>query len=264
MGTILKFLHYARRRKRSPEDYFLFQRYQGGLIRDSIQRHRNLNKPLLVLDIGSGIGGYVYELAKTTPAHFVSLDKNPLPVAIKRYQEFSAIRGKNISLHLIKQAKIVYNSSRIAVVEGDITDAPFKDKSFDIIIASGVIEHVPGQRKMIQECHRILKDDGLFYLSFPPYYSPVGGHSISPLHYIPGKFPFWLYQIKTQRQDPSFKYYGLYKTTIRSVEKLVKPFFQILERRARVFDFLNPLLSIPIIREFFIHHVEFFLKKKKR
>ena len=262
MGSALTFLKYAFRRKKSPADYLRFQQYQGQLIIEALERHRDLRKKLRVLDVGSGVGGYVYEMARTRNVEIVSLDKNPLPPAIERYREVSK-SGKGFSLKYKKKAKVVYTSNKIVVVEGDITDAPFSDKSFDIIIASGVIEHVPDQDKMISECYRLLKDDGLFYLSFPPYYSPVGGHSISPLHYIPGKFPLWLYKRQNIGNDPAFrKYYGLVVTTLGSVERMIKGKFVVVQRRARVFDFLTPFLKIPLLREFISHHVEFFLVKQ--
>lgn len=261
MSSVKEFLHYALRRKKSPEDYFLFQRYQVRLIIEGLEAHRTLQKKLRILDVGSGIGGYVYELARTRPVAAVSLDKNPLAVAIERYREVSK-RGR-LSLRFKKQAKVLYHSGNIAVVEGDIMDAPFADNSFDIIIASGVIEHVPDQRKMITECYRLLKHGGLFYLSFPPYYSPVGGHSISPLHYIPGKFPLWLYRKMNESNDPRFrKYYGLVVTTLSSVEYLLRDLFVVVALKARVFGFLTPLLKIPFLREFVSHHVEYFLEKK--
>ena len=84
-----QFLHYALKRKRSGEDYFEFQRFQGQLIIDRLKQYANLNKPLTILDVGSGIGGYVYELAQLKDAFVISLDKNPLPIALQRYRQIS-------------------------------------------------------------------------------------------------------------------------------------------------------------------------------
>ena len=263
MGPIREFLYYARRRKRSSDDYFAFQRYQGRLILNGLQKHISFARPLQVLDIGSGIGGYVYEIVHRTGAAVVSLDKNPLNVAIERYKELSQCK-KKMRLPLKRRANVIFNSERIAVVEGDITDAPFNDESFDVIIASSVIEHVPNQRELVRECRRLLKRDGIFYLSFPPYYSPVGGHSISPLHYIPGSFPLRLYERLHPTDHESFKFYGLVKTTIRSVLRLVRDDFRVIEMKPRVFEFLRPLVHIPVIRELCIHHIEFLLRKKQR
>ena len=40
-------------------------------------------------------------------------------------------------------------------------DLPFKNKSFEVIVATAVIEHVPDAGKMLEECHRVLKENGL-------------------------------------------------------------------------------------------------------
>ncbi|MEK6839903.1 MAG: class I SAM-dependent methyltransferase [Nanoarchaeota archaeon] len=258
---ILQFLKYARKRKRSSEDYFEFQRFQGQLIIDVLQRYTEFNKPLTILDIGSGIGGYVYELAQLKNIEIVSLDKNPLPTAIERYKKLNKGKQKKISKALRKEAKVVYQSKNITVVEGDITQAPLKDQAFDIIIASGVIEHVANQQGMLEECRRLLKKEGIFYLSFPPYYAPTGGHSISPLHYLPGKIPFLLYKRMHVKDHESFVYYGLYKTTLRSVKTLIKGKFQIIDINPRLFTFLKPLLKVPLLNEAISHHVELILKK---
>lgn len=259
---IRQFLHYAVKRKRLSEDYFNFQRLQGQLIIDRLKDYIDMNKPLVILDIGSGIGGYVYELAQLKNIYIISLDKNPLPIAMQRYKHVSDnIPNKKLNTLLKRKAKVVFNSKKIAVIEGDITQSPLKDNSFDIIIASGVIEHVKDQQKMIEECHRMLKKDGIFYLSFPPYYSPTGGHSISPLHYLPGKIPFWLYKKLHTKGHESFIYYGLYRTTLHSVKKLIKGKFKVIDITPRLFNFLKPLLAIPVINEVISHHVEYILKK---
>jgi len=259
---ILQFLKYARKRKRSSNDYFEFQRFQGKLIIDTLKQYKDLNKQLTILDIGSGIGGYVYELAQLKEVTVISLDKNPLPIAMERYATLSQKKQpEKISAKMKQGAKKVYQHGNIVVLEGDITKAPLKEESCDIIVASGVIEHIPNQRVMIDECHRLLKKDGLFYLSFPPYYSPTGGHSISPLHYLPGKLPFTLYRKMHVKGHESFIYYGLYKTTLWSVKRLIKNKFRIIDINPRLFTILKPLLKIPILNEIISHHVEFILTK---
>lgn len=45
---------------------------------------------------------------------------------------------------------------------------PYKDRSFDIIIAEGVLEHVANDYESLKEIYRILKDDGYFAITFLP------------------------------------------------------------------------------------------------
>jgi SAM-dependent methyltransferase len=46
---------------------------------------------------------------------------------------------------------------------------PFADETFDYIVAEHVIEHVPFQEalKMLRECHRVLKSDGVIRITTP-------------------------------------------------------------------------------------------------
>jgi SAM-dependent methyltransferase len=55
------------------------------------------------------------------------------------------------------------------LLKGDITSLPFKDASFDKIICSEVLEHVPDDIKGIRELVRVLKDDGTLAISVPSY-----------------------------------------------------------------------------------------------
>jgi methionine biosynthesis protein MetW len=44
---------------------------------------------------------------------------------------------------------------------------PFSDKSFDVIYAGEVIEHLYDPDKFLQECYRVLKDDGYLIITTP-------------------------------------------------------------------------------------------------
>jgi len=47
----------------------------------------------------------------------------------------------------------------------NIEDIPFENNSFDILIASHMLYHVPNRNKAIKEARRVLKPDGTFYCS---------------------------------------------------------------------------------------------------
>ncbi|MGO9305909.1 MAG: class I SAM-dependent methyltransferase [Candidatus Korobacteraceae bacterium] len=47
---------------------------------------------------------------------------------------------------------------------------PFGDKSFDCVVSFGVLEHVTSDRHSLTEIRRILKDGGVFYVVFLPYF----------------------------------------------------------------------------------------------
>ena len=56
----------------------------------------------------------------------------------------------------------------VAVELGDITKLRFKDNEFDAYISLGVIEHFElGPERALEEAHRILRPDGLAFVSTP-------------------------------------------------------------------------------------------------
>ena len=64
-----------------------------------------------------------------------------------------------------------------------ITDEslPFPDASFDVVISNQVLEHVWNQERHIAEIHRVLKADGVAYLSTPNRFTFVEPHYHLPL-----------------------------------------------------------------------------------
>lgn len=63
---------------------------------------------------------------------------------------------------------------------GDVQDLPFKDESFDSIIATHVLEHIPNIVKMVNECWRALKPNGKFNIRVPLF--PTIGSIADPSH----------------------------------------------------------------------------------
>ena len=49
---------------------------------------------------------------------------------------------------------------------------PFQDETFDLIVAKWVAEHLPAPRHDFLECHRVLKQGGVFVLLTPNAWSP--------------------------------------------------------------------------------------------
>ena len=58
-------------------------------------------------------------------------------------------------------------ASPLAMIKMDVTDIQFADNTFDVIICSHVLEHVPGDRKAMRELLRVLKPGGWAILQVP-------------------------------------------------------------------------------------------------
>ena len=61
---------------------------------------------------------------------------------------------------------------------------PVRDGGADICLSSNVLEHVRDPHGLIDEMVRATRPGGLIYLSFTNWYSPWGGHEMSPWHYL--------------------------------------------------------------------------------
>lgn len=57
--------------------------------------------------------------------------------------------------------------------QDDITNSGFASNSFDLILCTEVIEHIPDSSSALREMYRLLKPQGVLVLSTPQRYSPL-------------------------------------------------------------------------------------------
>jgi ubiquinone/menaquinone biosynthesis C-methylase UbiE len=240
MINLFEFIKVARNRFNSSEDYVKFQRFQGYQIIERFNLIKEALRGKKVLDLGSGHSGYTgysLELAK--------------------FAETVYALDLNISGHLPDNGNII-------LIKADALELPFKENTFDFCFCSSFIEHVENKKKVLEEIRRVLMHGSLCYLSFPPFYSPVGGHQFKPFHYLPQKMCLSLCnKIKKMEYDSyssSFGNWGLYPTTIKQVKHLVREVDFVIESITTRFVPLN-FARIPFINEFLTWHVEFILRK---
>src|SRR5215471_13945158 len=67
------------------------------------------------------------------------------------------------------------------LVRGSAFTLPFKDGTFDCLISSQVIEHIPYDEVLFTEMRRVLRPDGLLILGTPDY-ATIGWRIIEPLY----------------------------------------------------------------------------------
>jgi dolichol-phosphate mannosyltransferase len=73
--------------------------------------------------------------------------------------------GLDVQLHKLRYARRFENQ----LVHGSIFDLPFADESFDCLVCSEVIEHIPAEEKAFDELSRVLKIGGRLILGTPDY-----------------------------------------------------------------------------------------------
>jgi SAM-dependent methyltransferase len=236
----------ARRRTLSEQDYFSFEKYQGNLL---VRYLQNMGIPINqshALDIGCGFGGYSTAL-REAGSDMIGLDLDLLKI-----------------------------SSLPLKVAGDARWIPFQPESFSLVICSSLIEHIPDPENLLLEIDRILQHGGYLYLSFPPFFSPTGGHQFAPFHYLGERPALYLFRHrkKIMKQawvkryisstptsySSSFGSWGLYRRTITWAKREIKKFpWNLIDCSARYLP-LNPT-KVPILSEFLTWHVQFLIQK---
>ncbi|MCR9105444.1 MAG: class I SAM-dependent methyltransferase [Gammaproteobacteria bacterium] len=130
----------------------------------------------LILDLGCGEGRHVISAYVEGDVHAIGVDLSldDLKAAKAKFAEFDEPENRNKSFGLST---------------ANALQLPFADDTFDKIICSEVLEHIPEYEGALAEIERVLKPGGLFCASVPRrwpekicwalsegYYNTPGGH----------------------------------------------------------------------------------------
>lgn len=237
----------ARRRTLSAEDYREFQAFQGRLILQHLARWTRERRGS-ALDLGAGLGGYTVAL-QSAGYSVVSVDR-----------DVSSLRAITAAAH---------------GVEADALALPFGGDAFDLVLCASLIEHVGSPERLLPEIARVLRPGGICYLSFPPFYSPVGGHQFAPFHLLGERAALWLYRRTRGRRGlgwreryvasaggyaRAYHSYGLHPVTIARARSLIRAGgLEILDLSTRFLPF-NTARWGPL-GEVLTWHAQFVLRK---
>lgn len=130
-----------------------------------------------LLDLGCGVGRHAITAYMLENVASVGIDLcwDDLQTAKQRFE--AEFEDQN-SLH-----------KQLILSAADGQALPFADRSFDKVICSEVLEHIPDYRKVLQEIYRVLKPQGRLAVSVPrfgpewicwrlsrQYHNEKGGH----------------------------------------------------------------------------------------
>jgi SAM-dependent methyltransferase len=130
-----------------------------------------------VIDVGCGAGRHAFE-AYRRGADVVAFDRDA-----------SELRSVGAILRAMAEKGEAPAGASAKVVLGDALNLPYADETFDCVIASEILEHVPQDAAAIAELIRVLKVGGTLAVSVPrwfpekvcwllsdEYHSNEGGH----------------------------------------------------------------------------------------
>lgn len=239
----------SRRRLADEQAYYTFQVHQAHRILERLERLGCSLQGRRVLDLGCGVGGYSAALHQ----------RGARVVALDLHSTFLLLRG-------IAEA-----------VQADALRLPLRSASVEGVFCASLIEHVPDPLTLLQEIQRVVRPDGWIYLSFPPFYSPVGGHQFAPFHYLGERLAVsilrrrrwwgsstWVpsrFQTAPASFAEAFGDYGLYPLTIRRARRLIQEAGLEIAWQGTRFLPLD-LSRLPLLGELLTWHVEFVLRPR--
>src|SRR5207302_6326792 len=114
-------------------------------------------KDLTILDIGCGTGAMSQKLRPL--GSVVSADFSPLAL------QFSRKRGLD------------------RLCASDAVRLPFRDQSFDLVVALDTLEHISDDQAALCEFQRVLKSGGRVIATVPAYQSLWSQHDVALMHF---------------------------------------------------------------------------------
>lgn len=126
------------------------------IIQSYVRRAKGDRPQLAILNVGCGTGGTIKMLASFGETDNVDISDE----AIKYMQK--------LGYKKVTKVNSIY--------------LPFKDKTYDMVCAFDVLEHIDNQIGALKEWKRVIKDDGFIIITVPAYQWLWSGHDVSLHH----------------------------------------------------------------------------------
>jgi SAM-dependent methyltransferase len=136
-------------------------------------RRLDLEPGHVLLDMGAGAGRHAFESFRRG-ARVIALDYDAA--------ELKDVAGLFAAMSASGE---VPEDARAAVVNGDGTGLPFPEASFDRIVCSEVLEHIPDLDAAIAELHRVLKPGGIMAVTVPTWFPEKVCWALSEEYHAP-------------------------------------------------------------------------------
>jgi SAM-dependent methyltransferase len=151
--------------------------------------------------------------------------------------------------HSLDELRLSGEPPRGAVI-GDAARLPLPDESVDAVFCSNMLEHTPGTAAVVHELARVLRIGGWGYVSWTNWYSPWGGHEMTPYHYLGTRLGPRLYERRHGIPKNRFGE-GLFPVHIGPTLRLVRdtPGVRIDRAEPRYWTWAAFLTRVPAVRE---------------
>jgi SAM-dependent methyltransferase len=211
-----------RREKEDPAPFYQLLAVEAA---DDLDRRYGPLSEQTIVDLGCGPGFYT-ESMRARGAEVIPVDNDPA------------------------EMRLVGDPPEGALL-ADAGDLPLDDESVDGVLCSNLLEHTPAVEPIVTEIERVLRPGGWAYISWTNWFSPWGGHDMSPYHYLGPRLGPRLYE-RLHGQPRKNPYgAGLWAVHIGPTVRLVRslPRLHIERVEPRYWPALAFLCRVPLIRE---------------
>jgi SAM-dependent methyltransferase len=136
-------------------------------------------------------------------------------------------------------------------VLADAGDLPLEDESVDGAFCSNLLEHTPDAEPVLREIERVLRPGGWAYISWTNWYSPWGGHDMTPYHLLGPRLGPRLFERLHGPPRKNALGDGLWPAHIGPTVRLTRerPRLEVERVEPRYWPRLAFICRIPLVRE---------------
>ena len=128
---------------------------------------------------------------------------------------------------------------------------PLRSAALDGVLCSNMLEHTPDVWAVFDEIVRVLRPGGWAWVSWTNWYSPWGGHEITPFHYLGPRLGPKVYEWLRGRPEKNVPGVGLFAVHIGEVLRHLKERsdLQVQSIVPRYYPSQRWLMKVPGLRE---------------
>jgi len=178
-----------------------------------------------VVDLGCGPGYYTRAL-RSSGARVLPIDLNPT--------EFGLAGGP-------PGDEMVASGMALPLATGSV----------DGVFSSNMIEHTPDPGQVVSEAERVLRIGGWLWLSWTNWYSPWGGHDMSPFHYLGPRLGMRVRNAVGLPEPKNYPLRSLFPLHIGATLRMIgrRPGLRVLAVEPRYYPSHRWLVRVPGLRE---------------
>ena len=196
---------------------------RGAKVSEELANSIDLNG-LNILDVGCGLGGPCRMLADVYNCRTTGIDLS---------NEY--IRTAN------KLSELVHLNNKTTFIQGNATELPFQDNSFDVVWTQHVQMNIPDKKKFYSEINRVLQKGG--YFIFYDILKKGNGKVNYPMPWANNANLSFLFE--AEEMDELLKNFGLTKVQSTNQTQAGIDFFDALV--ARLKEFGPPKMGLNVL-----------------